>query len=71
LELSIEDFLRSWRNGKRKRKETFYLFPQELAQNIYVVSIKQLERGVAGKKRKARGEVRNRTRNSWAGNSNY
>jgi hypothetical protein len=47
LELSIEDFLRSWRNGKRKRKETFYLFPQELAQNIYVVSIKQLERGVA------------------------
>ena len=47
MELSIEDFLRSWRNGKTKIMETFYLFPQELAQNIYVVSIKQLERGVA------------------------
>jgi hypothetical protein len=40
-------------------KETFYLFPQELAQNIYV-SIKQLELR-CGKARNVRREERTGT----------
>lgn len=42
------------------RKETFYLFPQELAQNICVVSIKQLQLR-CGKARNVRREERTGT----------